>query len=284
MVIGNELFKKTVEGVMLKWHNENKAFVAISSVHSATCGSHQAGHKTKWLMFQQGLYWPSMLKDCINFEKGCQECQKHVGIRHVPASELHSIIKPWPFGGWALDVIDEIHPNSSKGHRFVLARIDYFTKWIEVVPLQNVDQKVVISFIKNYILCRFEVPENITTDQGSAFIGQKTVEFTKQAGFKVLTLTPYYAQADGQVEAANKAIIDSIKRRMNGNSRNWHVLLDQIPWACRTSPKKSINSTPFRLVFGHDLVLSTLLIEQASNAFKFHLKGRCYILSVFCNV
>jgi len=41
------------------------------------------------------MYWPTMLKDCIDFAKGCQECQLHTGIQHVPTSELHLIVKPW---------------------------------------------------------------------------------------------------------------------------------------------------------------------------------------------
>jgi len=76
--------------------------------HSGACGTHQTGDKMKWLLFRQGVYWPTMLKDCIDFAKGCQECQKHARIQCVPASELHSIIKPWPFRGWALDVIGQI--------------------------------------------------------------------------------------------------------------------------------------------------------------------------------
>ena len=36
----------------------------------------------------------TMLKDCIEFAKGCQECQVHAGVQHVHASELHSIVKP----------------------------------------------------------------------------------------------------------------------------------------------------------------------------------------------
>lgn len=34
-----------------------------------------------------------MLKDYKEFAKGCQECQKHAGVQHVPASELYAIIK-----------------------------------------------------------------------------------------------------------------------------------------------------------------------------------------------
>ncbi|PNX70927.1 hypothetical protein L195_g057883, partial [Trifolium pratense] len=66
-IMGNELFKKTPEGVLLKCLNENEAYVAISNAHSGACGTHQAGHKMKWLLFRQGLYWPSMLKDCIEY-------------------------------------------------------------------------------------------------------------------------------------------------------------------------------------------------------------------------
>jgi len=52
VIIGNELFKKTAEGVLLKCLNENEAYVAIPSVHSGACGSHQASHKMKWLIFR----------------------------------------------------------------------------------------------------------------------------------------------------------------------------------------------------------------------------------------
>jgi len=106
------LFKKTTEGILLKCINENEAYLAVYGVHSGAYGSHQAGHKMKWLIFRQGLYWPSMLNDCIELAKRCQECQKHAEIQRVPASELHSIVKPWPFRGWALDVISEINPAS----------------------------------------------------------------------------------------------------------------------------------------------------------------------------
>jgi len=45
----------------------------------------------KWFLFRQGVYWPSMLKDCIDFAKRCQEFQIHAGIQQVPTSELHSV-------------------------------------------------------------------------------------------------------------------------------------------------------------------------------------------------
>lgn len=95
------------------------------------------------------------VKDCIKFVKAFQKCHKHAGIQHVPTSELHFIVKPWPFIGEALDLICEIRPTSSKGHKYIMVGIDYFIKCVEVVPLINVDQEVVINFIQNHIIYRF---------------------------------------------------------------------------------------------------------------------------------
>lgn len=71
----------------------------------------------------------------------------------------------------------------------------------------------------------------------------------------MVTSTPYYVQANGQVEAANKVIISLIRKHVAKNPKNWNKTLDQILWACRTSPKEATNSTPFYLTFGHDVVL-----------------------------
>ncbi|XP_050916164.1 uncharacterized protein LOC127131278 [Lathyrus oleraceus] len=196
-----------------------------------------------------------MIKDCIEFSKGCQECQIHADIQHVPTSELHSIVKPWPFRGWALDLVGEILPASSKGQRYILVGIDYFTKWIKVIPLVNVDQEVVIEFIQRHIIYRFGIPGAITTDQGSVFSGRKIQEFSKEIGIKLLSFMPYYAQVNGQVEAANKVVIGLIKKHVGKKPKNWHKNLDQILWACRTYPKEAMNATPFRLTYGHDAVL-----------------------------
>ncbi|WJX12138.1 hypothetical protein P8452_02667 [Trifolium repens] len=89
------------------------------------------------------------------------------------------------------------------------------------------------------------------------------VEFVQQTGFKLLTSTPYYAQANGQVEAANKIIIGLIKKHIAQKPRNWNKTLDQVLWACRNSPKESTNTTPFRLTYGHDAVLSVEIHLQS---------------------
>ena len=100
-----------------------------------------------------------MLEDCFKYYKGCQACQRFGKIQMVPASVMNPIIKPWPFRGWGMDMIGQINPPSSKGHQWVLAITDYFTKWVEAVPMRSVASKDVISFVKEHIIHRFGIPQ-----------------------------------------------------------------------------------------------------------------------------
>lgn len=89
-------------------------------------------------------------------------------------------------------------------------------------------------------------------------------EFAKKMSFKLLTSTPYYAQANGQVEATNKVVISLIKKHVGKRPKNWHKTLDLVLWACRTSPKEATNLTPLRLTFGHDAVLAVEIYLQST--------------------
>ena len=89
---------------------------------------------------------------------------------------------------------------------------DYFTKWVEAIPLKNVTSKEMIEFVKEHIIYRFGIPQTITTDQGTMFMLDEFKEFATKMGIKLLNSSPYYAQANGQAEASNKGVIKLIKR------------------------------------------------------------------------
>jgi len=77
---------------------------------------------------------------------------------------MNPIIKPWAFWGWAIDLIEQIYPPSSKGYKFFLVATDYFTKWVEAIPLKKVASTNMIDFVKEHIIYRFSIPQTITTD------------------------------------------------------------------------------------------------------------------------
>jgi hypothetical protein len=153
-----------------------------------------------------------MLEDCFKYYKGCQACQRFGKIQMVPALVMNAIIKPWPFRGWGLDMISKINPPSSKGHQYILAITDYFTKWVEAIPMKSITSKDVINFIKEHVIHRFGIPQTILTDGGSVFISEEFRKFTADVGIKLIKSSPYYAQANEQAEASNQSLIKLIKR------------------------------------------------------------------------
>jgi transposase InsO family protein len=168
---------------------------------------------------------------------------------------MNPIVKSWPFRGWGLDFIREIHPGSSKEHPFILVATDYFTKWAEAVPLRNMTHREVISFMQKHIIYRFWVPQTLTINQGPSFMSHQFREFMESLKIKLLNSSPYYVQANDQVEASNKVLIKIIKKRIKDNSRKWHEKLPEALWAHRTSRHRATKVTPFELVYGQEVVL-----------------------------
>jgi hypothetical protein len=164
-----------------------------------------------------------MIDDCFRYYKGCEECQKHGHVELVPAALMHPIIKPWPFRGWGSDFIGKIHLCSSKGHCFVIAATDFFTKWTEAIPLKNMTHRELLEFITGHIIHRFGIPQTLTTDQGTSFIFKEVHEFVHSYVIKLLNSSPYYAQDNGQAESSNKTLVKLIKKKTEANPRRRHA-------------------------------------------------------------
>jgi hypothetical protein len=97
-----------------------------------------------------------------------------------------------PFEQWGLDVVGEINPHSSKQHRYILIATDYFTCWIEAIPLVKVDEEVVINFLEQHIIMRFGIPNSLVFDNDSYFSSLKLSEYALEKGIILKYSTNYY--------------------------------------------------------------------------------------------
>ncbi|KAJ6802718.1 uncharacterized protein M6B38_191790 [Iris pallida] len=113
-----------------------------------------------------GYYWPIMVADAIDYARKCKACQVHADFIHQPSEFLHLTVASWPFEAWGMDIIGPITPPSSRGHRFILAITDYFSKWAKVVPLAEVKTSNVISFLKHHVIYHFGLPRRIMHNNG----------------------------------------------------------------------------------------------------------------------
>ncbi|XP_055960928.1 uncharacterized protein LOC130015223 [Mercurialis annua] len=105
VLIEDVLYRRGFDNLLLRCLGTTEALEVMKQTHEGVCGAHQSGVKMRWLIRRHGYFWPSILKDCMTFAKGCQSCQRYGNIQRLPAAELKSVIKPWPFRGWAIDLI-----------------------------------------------------------------------------------------------------------------------------------------------------------------------------------
>ena len=107
-----------------------------------------------------------------------------------------------------------------------------------------------IQFIKEQIIHRFGIPQSITTDQDTMFIGDAMTYFAKDYGIQLIKSTPFYSQANGQAKAFNKMLISILEKMLEDNCRDWHIILYETLCAYRTSKRDSTRVSLYSLTYG----------------------------------
>ena len=196
-----------------------------------------------------------MEQDAHNFAKTCHKCQIHSNLIHAPAQELQPVVSPWPFSQWAFDLIGAISPPSSDGHKFIIIATEYFTKWVDAVPLTFTTGKQISRFILNYIICRYGVPLSIISDHGTPFQNKDVDKLCEKYNIYHGYSSIYHPQGNGQAEASNKTIVKILQKTVNESGRDWHLQLNPALWAYRTSVRAPTGATPYSLVYGAEAIL-----------------------------
>jgi hypothetical protein len=123
------------------------------------------------------------------------------------------------------------------------------------MPMFKDDGETTTLFLFNQIIARFGVPKEIVTDHGSHFQNQMMTELTSKLGLQQEHSSPYYPQANGQVEAVKKTLKTILQRTINSTKSNWHLMLYSELWAYRTFVKNTTGFSPFQLIYEPEAVL-----------------------------
>ncbi|KAL5564335.1 hypothetical protein UlMin_027499 [Ulmus minor] len=206
-----KLLKRSFSGPYLRCVTPVEASHILSELHDGECGNHSGGRSLANRALTAGYYWPTMRSDSTSHAKRCDSCQRFASVSHLPPEQLRPILSPWPFMKWGMDIVGKL-PTAPGQRMYMLAVTDYFTKWVEAEAYHQVRDREVKNFIWKNVICRFGVPKEIVTDNGSQFISFDFQDFCKDWGIQLSFSTPRYPQANGQAESTNKTVINIIKR------------------------------------------------------------------------
>eukprot|EP00253_Pinus_taeda_P030032 PITA_30032 len=267
-IIGDTMYRLGIDSILHRCLTLEEAERVLNDFHFGTCGGHMSGYATTQKILCAGYFWPSIFKDCILVVRSCHECQIYQRKICAPPTPLHLVVTIGPFSKWAIDYMT-YNPRSAGGHGYIIISIDYFTKWAEVIPTLSEDGHTTAQFLFNHVISRFGVPQAIVTDHGKHFCNHMMTDLTTQLGLWHDSSTPYYPQANGQVEAINKVLVTILQRIVGMHKSNWHLMLFFALWAYRTLVKDATRFTPFQLIYGME---ATLPIECEIPSLKLAIK------------
>ena len=106
--------------------------------------------------------------------------------------------KPWDM--IAVDILQV--PISSQNNKYLLVVQDYFTKWVEVIPLPDPTAKRVTRELVQ-VFTKYGLPIALHSDQGRNFESAMLQQTLDAFGIRKSRTTAYHPEGDGMVERLN---------------------------------------------------------------------------------
>ena len=172
--------------------------------------------------------------------------------------------------------IDHIGPfvTSTKKNQYILVIVDNLTKFVCLEPCRNTKAADVVKRMEDFVH-KFGAPERLISDRGTCFTSTLFEEFCKKHGIRQTLNSPRHAQANGQVERVNRALVPVIQANLEEGKfgRDWDRNIKYVALALNTSFNRSTTKTPFELLYGYkhrcnDGITRLLTIEEERKRYQ----------------
>ena len=175
--------------------------------------SHPSGRTTAKLL-KDKYVWHSISKDAKIWTRKCLACQTSKIARHT-SPHLGSL--PQPSRHFAHIHIDIVGPLPySKAHRYLFTAIDRSTRWPDAIPMPDASSSSCARALTEWV-SRYDVPEHISSDRGTAFTSQLWTSLSNLIGARPHTTTAYHPEANGIVERFHRSLKASLMATCNSD-------------------------------------------------------------------
>ena len=159
----------------------------------------------------------------------------------------------YPLERCALDCLGPL-PTSNNA-KYLLVVSCYFTKWLQVIPLESIDAKTVATKLIERFISVLGVPVSLHSDQGSNFESSVFQEVCALLGIEKTRTTPGRPQSDGMVERACRSIQAMLSAYVSQNQKDWATYIPMLVLAYNSSVHDTTRCTPASLMLGRQLRL-----------------------------
>src|SRR3954466_2629492 len=112
----------------------------IKLAHDHPLSGHMGRDNTIFRL-QEAAWWPGMRDDIIDYIKRCDTCQKRSKNKDTTSAQSAHITGQ-PFIHIGIDVMGPL-PITTTGKRYIILAVDFFTKYLEGVAVEEADAQTV---------------------------------------------------------------------------------------------------------------------------------------------
>lgn len=175
-------------------------------------------------------------------------------------------------------------PRTSRGNKYLLVIGDYFTKWLDAIPVKDQEAITIAKAFVDRIVSIFGTPLQLHIDQGSNFESTVFKQICNLLGVQKTRTTPLHPQSDGMVERGNRTINHMLSAFVSENQKDWDERIYLLMLAYRSSVHETTKVTPNEMMFGRQVTLPIELVfgspttnidlPDCSEEYAFQLQNR----------
>lgn len=192
------------------------------------------------------FFWPGIYQDCLEYVRGCDQCQRTKSINKTSERPLQPL--PIPKRNWAdvsMDFITHL-PKTKDGYNAILVVVDRLSKMAHFTATRddaNARETAQLYFDQVYRL--HGLPTSIVSDRDAKFTSSFWKELWKLTGTKLNMSTAGHAQTDGQTERVNQVLKSMLRATCNHHQTDWKSLLTQAEFTYNDRANSSTKHSPF---------------------------------------
>lgn len=190
------------------------------------------------------VWWPKIDRDAEQTVKSCLDCQlvstagppEPMSVRELPNQPWHTL---------SMDMLGPLPSGES-----ILVLIDLYSRFRLTEVMRSTTSGDIINWLRRTFF-RMGIPAVLISDNAKNFSSNQMEDFCKELGVKLEHTTPYWPQANGEVERQNRSIL-KILRIAQVNGSDWKADLEEANYVYSLIQHPATGRSISEILFGRN--------------------------------
>lgn len=219
--------------------------VVLAEIHRGDLAAHLSAEKMMAVLTPR-FWWRSMWKDARAVASACLDCARATPYNSGRQGWLRPVTADGPWHTVAMDIKGPWE-SGIEDETYVLVIMDHYTKYVILVPLQSKEGSGIAKAFLEQVICRFQCPVVVISDNAREFVMGKFKELCERYGIAQKPVLAYHQQANGLVERYMQMLNKMVRIVATEGATDWPRKLCSVAFAYNISYHPTTGNTPYFL-------------------------------------